>query len=367
MPAHPHHAQERSAPTLVHLQYLRGLAALMVVVHHVVKAREGFFSPLAGSDFGRAGVLIFFVLSGFIIAHVSSADRPAAFALRRVVRVVPLYWVLTLVFFAIQVRHDPSLAVLAERAPELLASLFFVPHMHETADRIWPILVPGWTLNYEMFFFALFLAGLVVGRPRRVVPALIAALVIAGLALPGSDPRWVTWTSPLLLLFVVGIALAEAWRRWDLSRAWPALPLGAVVLAAGAVGVAPGAAAQPTLAVGAALVTLGTLGCQARWPERRVPLLGPLGDASYSLYLSHTIALIVLLKILGALPLGGWSQFAVVTTLAVGACWVIGLLCYRWIERPMLHSHRRIVARILRPAPPSAAGLAAPPAGGSGR
>ena len=113
---------------LKNVQVLRAAAAYLVVLYH---AR--LLTPVGEAvsfDFGNAGVDIFFLISGFIIAHVSRSDdvgRPGAFLLKRVIRVVPLYWVLTLMLFAVAQRAPalagaggrPDLAMLAK-------SLFFM-------------------------------------------------------------------------------------------------------------------------------------------------------------------------------------------------------------------------------------------------
>jgi exopolysaccharide production protein ExoZ len=76
---------------LYSIQYLRAVASLSVLAFHLTDRYGG--SPLVGSS----GVDIFFVISGFIM-WVTTADRqvtPAEFAKRRIVRIVPNYWIAT--------------------------------------------------------------------------------------------------------------------------------------------------------------------------------------------------------------------------------------------------------------------------------
>src|ERR1019366_2869669 len=157
-----HRMAKRTDPgpfTLIHpIQYLRGIAALMVVWHHGVgqlATLETYF-PFR---FGTSGVDLFFVISGFIMV-VTTAGRdvtPTEFIARRFVRVVPLYWVLTLALAATALVAPSLFRSVTLTAVSLIQSLLFIPHFSPShAGMIWPVLVPGWTLNYEMFFYVVF-------------------------------------------------------------------------------------------------------------------------------------------------------------------------------------------------------------------
>ena len=120
---------------IVSIQYLRSFGALAVVASHVDHS----------AVVGQSGVDLFFVISGFIMWTMSARPiAPLAFLWNRMLRVVPLYWVATL------------LMALHQRAPlhDVVRSMFFVPYFG-AGDQIWPVLVQGWTLNYEMFFYIL--------------------------------------------------------------------------------------------------------------------------------------------------------------------------------------------------------------------
>ncbi len=337
---------------IVYIQYLRGLAALMVVFHHILKPRDAFFSPLGEVDFGRPGVLIFFVISGFVMLHACREEPLGIFVARRIIRVVPLYWIMTLVFFLLISRSELFSGQMPDRMPELLMSLFFVPHYHAViTTEVWPLLVPGWTLIYEMFFFALFAIGIACGNPKVVTTALLLALVVIGQVFSGDSAAFVVYTNPFLLLFVAGMGMAELYGRgWQFGRMLFAFPLGFAVLLAGGFGVLPAGLTVPSFFVGAVLVVAGTLAAEQRWSSRPIEWLSKLGDSSYSLYLSHTIVMIPVLMVMRQLPLEGWVQFIVVTALTAIICVFAGLLIYRLLEYPMLTSMRRWVERGRQPA-----------------
>lgn len=335
-PVHP--GRER----VVHIQYLRGIAAMMVVLHHALHQRIGFFSPLDGADFGRPGVLIFFVISGFIMLHACRGEPPVQFALRRAIRVVPLYWIMTSVFFVIVFRNDLAAGEPARRVPELIQSLLFLPQYHAGGSGdIWPILVPGWTLNFEMFFFVVFGIGIAVGRPGLVSASILAALLVLGLLAESEDPLFLTWTNPFLVLFIGGMALAYLRQRLDFGAAWPLLPVDFSLILVSALGGLPADWTNPAYFIAAMMIVAGTLALHDRLPDLTVRSLAVIGDASYSIYLSHTILMIFLFKALALLPLNGWAQFAVVTPVSLIVCALFGIGLYFWLERPLIRGLRR--------------------------
>ena len=81
---------------IISLQYLRAVAALLVVFHHVRNPGNGLFNPISHWNFGQAGVDMFFLISGYIMYAVARQERPVRFLQRRIVRIVPLYWIATL-------------------------------------------------------------------------------------------------------------------------------------------------------------------------------------------------------------------------------------------------------------------------------
>ncbi|MEY9103377.1 peptidoglycan/LPS O-acetylase OafA/YrhL [Sinorhizobium fredii] len=169
--------------TIRTIQYLRAAAALAVVVFHAAEK--------TGHDFavGAAGVDVFFVISGFIMWVIS--DRrpltPAKFIWDRIRRIVPIYWFATAVMIAGALAGlFPNLALTLDH---VLASLFFIPFRSPSSGEIWPLLVQGWTLNFEMLFYAVFAASLLLPRHWRLpaIAGLFVALVTIGWVAPLED------------------------------------------------------------------------------------------------------------------------------------------------------------------------------------
>jgi exopolysaccharide production protein ExoZ len=299
------------------IQVLRAIAALSVVAFHL--------SP-AGFTVGAAGVDIFFVISGFIMGSVGRREAPGEFLRKRAVRIIPLYWLVTLAMCGGALiphvfqnfRFD---------AASLARSLLFIPYIDPTGHA-WPLVVSGWTLNDEILFYGIFAIGLAAGRPVLVSVAGLVALVVAGQIARPHDAVMAIWTTPLLLEFVAGLALARSGRVRGVR-------LGVALLAAGIIGFYVCGVLRPmqnprllvwglpALAMVAGAVAIERGG---RWPALRWAEL--IGDASYSLYLLHGIVIDFVHKLLGAHHLVA----ALVTVIASVA---VALVSWIGFERPV--------------------------------
>jgi exopolysaccharide production protein ExoZ len=158
---------------LTNLQAVRAFAAIAVVIFHF-----GLL-PATTLSFpvGAAGVDLFFVLSGFIIAH-SSARSARHFLAHRLIRVVPAYWIATALATLFTLRHlDPG-----EAFGWLVQSLFYLPGPGGRPALIFV----GWTLVYELAFYLLYWLALRFGPRRAPAVALPLLLILALVSLPGA-------------------------------------------------------------------------------------------------------------------------------------------------------------------------------------
>ena len=341
-PALPH--------TIESIQHLRALAALGVVVFHALGLMEPYFGiQIAHKSLGAAGVDLFFIISGFImwVTAIARDESPARFAWRRVVRIVPLYWLVTTFVLAV-VTLKPSLMNSASRDPlHFVASYFFVAWPHPTvAGRYWPPVIPGWTLNYEMFFYLVVALSLFLPRLRRI-PFIL--LVLAGLPLIGS--LWhqtgaaAFYTNPILLEFLYGVGLGFLFTngRGQGQRVSIALMVAGALLffTAGLRGDEANRALWWALPL--VLLVQGALHAPALAQGAPRAFSRLVGDASYSLYLTQFIVLPPTAKLLGgalksvAQP---WASIAFVCGLLAAAI-MAALASYYLVEKPILDfAHR---------------------------
>ncbi|MBB2698729.1 UNVERIFIED_ORG: peptidoglycan/LPS O-acetylase OafA/YrhL [Rhizobium esperanzae] len=300
---------------LVQLQYLRAIAALMVVYFHAILQLAKVNPAIDATAFlyGETGVDIFFVLSGFVMWLTTSgrAMRPIDFARRRIRRIVPLYWLATL-FSAVVALAAPSLLKSTVfDLPHLIASLFFLPWAN-AADpgTITPVVVPGWTLNYEMFFYLVFALLLPLQETRRIPAmfAVFAVILIACRLLPETTATRF-YGEPIMLEFLAGVVLgwlcgqkALLPNRW----AWAVLATGFAFLLVNEALMQPESRFY-AWGIPAVFIVFGAVSIDFS----RLPVLGwlnYLGDCSYAIYITHAFTLAFLRVVADRLPIGILQQ-----------------------------------------------------------
>lgn len=357
---------------LINIQFLRLAAAMLVVFYHTsahlrsTGADQGLFFHI-NDAVGFAGVDIFFVISGFIMAHTSLQAAGAvdgwSFLRRRMARIYSGYWP----FFFLAIPLFWWLNPILMQEMDLLKNFILWP--------VYPLLIAvSWTLIFEMFFYLLFTLIISLTEQRRLL--LLCSLFVA-MALWSVYSQFVRsayapghleymskaeyyMLSPYLLEFLGGAILAYWLNRSAqtarVKTAWLLLVSGiALFLAGGWINLRyfGGSIEEgytvfyrvlvfgiPALMILAALTRLDQAGL--RTPVRFSLMTG---GASYAIYLSHTLILIALQKL-------GFNEFA--AELGGAITQMIYLLLtllmlaysvahYRWVERPLHSVFKRIL------------------------
>lgn len=349
-------------PKIDGLEVLRGLAALVVLLHHALATiqlpwtyNRTFFWDFFST--GQFGVDIFFVLSGFIIFYTNPRDGKSAkeilkYGLKRTARIYSIYWIICLAFIPLVLlipsasgnNPDPS-------AANILQSVFLFPY--ETS----PMLVVAWTLKFEIMFYVLY------------VPFLIAR-----------EWGWILWSSiaaSASIVAVTGTDIGNVWIEQILSLRTIEFLLGGLVC----IIVKKRLPAKPTLwiamgtfglllvailelnygreflvvnylyyACAASFLVFGLVGLE--WKGARGMIsnrkLVALGSYSYSIYLVHypvqQLLTKIALKITGPSPgdivVMGVFVFVVVTSLFAG------IVFSRMIEFPILRYIKRKISAL---------------------
>lgn len=329
------------------VQALRALAAFLAIFVHTDKLLAPAGIRYDWLQFGNSGVDLFFVISGFVMVHTSlhRPQTPLGFMQNRIVRVVPLYWLLTLAVFALAMARPHLLGATRAAPDELLKSLFFIPFA-KADGKLMPVLFVGWTLNYEMFFYALFAVGLALSRGRVARTVGFVTVVLAGLVVSGAieQPHWVAlrfYSAPVMLEFALGMGLAlMVARGFRLPRrlAWALFLVGLVAL------ILPPFfqrdpprllfAGLPGVVILASAVSLELAGSISR--ARPVQMLGA---ASYALYLVHAF---VLQSVAKFAPKAASAPAAVLmTALGIAAAIGVAMAVHLLVERPLTDRLRR--------------------------
>ena len=191
-----------------------------VVLAHLSVSFEALFSLKTTPNFfmGNVGVDLFFVISGFIMVYSSEAifGSPGAsgtFLRRRLVRIVPLYWAATAFQCYLYYRFGGA-EIYAPLWRNLISSLFFLPIPRDDGSVV-PVLMVGWTLNFEMLFYVVFALAVTQRRMSAVIftTVTLGSLVIFGLVAGPHLPIYIRHlTNPLILEFLMGTWIAVALR-----------------------------------------------------------------------------------------------------------------------------------------------------------
>ena len=328
------------------IQFLRFAAAASVVLFHSSQVVGSYFSGNAFTKFavlGASGVHIFFVISGFIMIYTSfsTQDKPfnaKRFIAKRIIRIYPIYFVYSAVYlyFYYFFATAKSLSV-----TQFVGSLFLLPGYSSL------IIGPGWTLSYEVYFYACFAIAMTLGLTRGLIALtlfFLAAIAFRS-AVDTSQPFIHVMTSALLLEFLLGAWIGFA----VVSMVRVSNGLANLLLALAVVGFVVGffvhLPSAITWGIPSALLVAGFVFKEI---NDRIPWLirkwSFLGDSSYSLYLLHIVLIdaVVMLAIhfnnsIGTyLGSSGTYGMIFICFAMTAYCVVAALISYELVERRLI-------------------------------
>ncbi|MEV4609792.1 acyltransferase [Neorhizobium sp. LMR1-1-1.1] len=330
-------------PIIENVQLLRFVAAFLVVIAHSVdltlKQHPDFSIPQNIGNFGASGVDIFFVISGFIITAVAtnSTKTPAQFGADRIKRVVPLYWIASLpwIIFAL---IEGTLWVRA-----LFVTITFWPAVG--TQTVLPVLPIGWTLCFELLFYFAICLFLLAGRSTAAAWGLVGTFALSWAGLELTDGTFFQFLgNPIILEFLFGVLIALLAPRTPRWTALPFLLISAFWFAA-TIAFGFGDISESHLIINGALsldrvllwgvpsaLLVSSAVSSANWLKgisARTSVF--LGDASYSTYLVHLLALAAVGQLSAVVPMAPLPLFIV----AVVSGQMAGLICHLFLERPL--------------------------------
>jgi exopolysaccharide production protein ExoZ len=332
--------------TIWSIQTLRAIAALAVVIVHITFNASGYTGNAVIAEvgsFGHIGVDIFFVISGFIMYLMIDARNisTAEFLIDRASRIWPAYIICSFLLLVLAVAGR---SLVVPSSYDFALSLLLIPHFAPSHEIV-PYLVVGWTLSYEIFFYAI-LAISLVARPRHIslMAGILFALIISGMMFHPESPVGKTFTDPILLEFLCGVGIGVLWRRKIV------LPKPVAILAiVSALGIATlffrevGTGWERFFHRGipAMLIVAGSLSFEEKWIfKTRLGLL--LGAASYSIYLTHLLVLIMFGRIwkITGIP----SEAVLIAVPLIGSV-ICGVAFHLLIEIPTTRAARILMSK----------------------
>ena len=292
----------------------------MVVVFHICTTFPSLDPDLKNTFWLQSGVDIFFIISGFVMVESTKAKHTdtASFLFDRAVRIIPIYWLVTLCYAAFYAQAHVGM---------ILPSLFFIPvHHPETGALISAVIPPGWTLNLEVFFYVAFAVLIKFSYRTKLLGILLIFIGIMAANSISSSKSFAFYANPIIIEFWLGMLLA---RYYHLGRWWM-LPIGISLLF---LSKTTSGINFPMFSPGAFLVVAGTLVIEKKIGGSSALRL--LGDSSYVLYLVHVLMIALAHAVFGGLLQKAPLFFIFATVLlSIAAALLVNLL----IEKPMIKS-----------------------------
>jgi exopolysaccharide production protein ExoZ len=315
------------------IQALRAFAAINVVLFHIIGTSKsysqevGWLGHLEG--WGANGVDIFFVVSGFVMLHIQMIQRrsPFHFFMNRILRIVPIYWLLTLLFILLYLFFPSIFREMNITLGWAVSSFFFISSVFTNQH---PIVYVGWTLEWEMFFYLMFSIGLFFYNFRVQVAFIVASLTCFS---------FIT-ESYMVLEFLFGMLAAYFSKKLSLSKKQ----------------------ALYVFIFGFFALLLSLLPSVVSWELNRVLLWGVpslfvvyglvscaqissrfftyLGDASYSIYLIQMLTIPAFYKFASKI-LGGWNGDLLALMCLILSV-LFGCLVYSLAEKPVTFKLKRV-------------------------
>ena len=338
---------------IVSIQVSRGLAVLLVVFAHLhgIETHYCATDHLRLFEHGALGVDLFFVISGVVIASVTTgrfgAPRNALiFLYHRLARIFPIFWIYTTITLIAVHFNSLDSSGAHRHSYNLLASYLLIP------THLPMLLLQGWTLSFELYFYLVFFLLLLLVH-ERIAPWLLALWGIAVIVLKlhiGLSPIPIVQLliSPFVLEFLAGCIIFHIYRRSRLH------PVGGILLVAvsllwlaaiivytahihsDAYWIIDHPWRRPLLYGSfATIFLLGAIELERTHIVRYLPILSSIGDWSYSIYLSHAFVLALIARLIVRLQLNPTS-ILLITFIGLPAVIVVGYLSHIYLERPLL-------------------------------
>ena len=352
---------ETTAPSrLEHIQSLRGLAALMVMLSHLYIIDQKYNThPLLpeGLLFGMAGVDIFFVISGFIMVYITSKWTPPSikrvpeFLFARITRIYPLYWLVSAALLIVYLIRPDMVFSSSPGEPNLIKSFLLFP------DKTFPLLEVGWTLIHEIGFYIIFAGLLILRKSLRLWGLLIWASFIiitasAGLNNISVFTRYML--SPLTLEFIAGGIVGWLFIKAP-ARIFPWIAILVILSCLVAIGAYYMIGDQDLFfrhwtrtlifTVPASLIVM-LMALRDKSGKACPKTFVTLGDWSYALYLTHILTLSLLGRIWARLgidnPLLGFIAIILMSIVTIA----VAGLTYKLFEHPALLLSKRVRQKI---------------------
>lgn len=332
---------------------LRAIAATMVVMIHTGALADFGTLGQAITNVGKYGVDIFFVISGFTIAKTfKEAKDYRSYLTRRIMRIVPLYWLIIAIAMILWMSGMFSWPYWMQELgsqPDLYNLVMHLSLISYLDYRVAnSLLGVEWSIPIEVFWYICLPPLIYFGKtiPRTIGVILVLLILTALLSYISKElfgtSQPIKW-SPIAYghLFFVGVISYYLRERFkSITSRRPVIWIITAVVSFTLAVVVDFGGRSEVLAISTAILIVCVTPARAGWvttPLTARPMLF-LGSISYSIYLVHVLVLHILRDV-AMLPASGISRFLVVYGITV----VLSTVTYLLVEMPTNRAGRRMV------------------------
>lgn len=322
------------------IQILRGLAAWAVVFHHISQIMFGFSSssPWVHTLALKAGngVDIFFVISGFIIFSSVSKKTvtPVSFAVNRIARIAPAYWLYTSIAISLSYLYPGIIPFSEINAESVIKSMFFIPVMNHQIGWYMPTLTVGWTLNFEMLFYACICMSLLFKGSTKILCCIIIPLIVMNLfSWLGNNESgiFLFYNDELFFEFIIGAIIAVCYEHGLLKVIKPKAAIIIIIISLVSIIFSNESRRLLQIGVPCAAIVVACICLESKTANGIITMIAvKLGDWSYSTYLSHVIIIAIANEYASFMGINKYTLILPVICLVV----LFSYLSFKWIETP---------------------------------
>ncbi|MEH2022211.1 acyltransferase family protein [Nostoc sp.] len=353
------------------LQVYRGLAAVLVVLTHgnLILSREMHQGDLLQIfHFGWIGVDFFFVLSGFIIFYIHQSDigkpnKLKSFIFKRFIRVYPLYWSILSIKILVSLFNTNKDSIYQRSPDEIIKAILLLPQDHSILETTF--IGVSWTLSYEVFFYCIF--ALLILKNTKISQSIIVAWIIGIILnllnlLPIGESFLVGFIfNERNLEFVLGCLAAYTISKYQFKFATSLIYVSIFLLVVSVINTkyqefdVSGIPSLIAYGIPFTLLIIGSVYLELSKTVNIPQILIYIGNASYSIYLTHGFFLGNIVKVftkfadklnIYLIPNAN-IYYNVSAFLIVILAVVMGCVIHSYLEKPLItHLRKKVFTQI---------------------
>jgi exopolysaccharide production protein ExoZ len=343
------------------IQVFRGVAAMLVIMHHLIANSINHLNYVTYNNFfnfGFIGVDFFFVLSGFLITYIHFPDLESPkkdstinFFKKRFIRIYPIYWVVAIITTAIYFKSTPIFMQEAgikmdfnslQTLKFLFQSFLLIPN---EAIRLIGV---AWTLSYEILFYIIFGIGIIFGfKKAKIIAGVWIVLILIFSFTPPSNNEYLRFLFNVIIIeFLMGCVVAYLIRKKINISFKYTLPLIIILFVLLLKNIHINGLVfhrdiynVTLMALFFSLITYSCVRFDQKNTSIKIPaLLILIGDASYSIYLSHNMFLSALTRACAKLnpTFLNKSGLPIITTIIFLITIFLGIIIHLLLEKKLL-------------------------------